>query len=92
MVFMQLTIDKAGRVVIPKSVRDDLRLRAGDTLELECEADAMRLRPVRPKALMRKKKGIWVYGGDVGELDVVRSIDEMREQRIRDQVRDEEIP
>ena len=30
-----LTVDKAGRVVLPKPVRDEMQLRAGDSLELE---------------------------------------------------------
>jgi AbrB family looped-hinge helix DNA binding protein len=31
----RLTVDKAGRVVLPKPVRDELQLSPGDSLELE---------------------------------------------------------
>jgi len=31
----RLVIDKAGRVVIPKTLREHLRLEPGDSLELE---------------------------------------------------------
>jgi AbrB family looped-hinge helix DNA binding protein len=89
---MQLTIDNAGRVVIPKSIRDDLQLQGGDTLELEREGEALRLRPVRPKPAMRKKKGIWVYTGDTKGIDIVRVIDEDREARIRSLMNNEELP
>jgi len=49
-----LTVDKAGRVVLPKPVRDELQLTAGDSLELESFEDQIVLRPVRGTAGLRK--------------------------------------
>jgi len=40
-----VTLDKAGRVVIPKTLRDELHLEPGDTLELEAEGERVTLRP-----------------------------------------------
>ena len=78
-----VTVDKAGRVVLPKPVRDELQLSAGDSLELENSEDQIVLRPVRGKAGMRKKMGIWVF--DVGErvsaASVNKLIDQMRRER-----------
>lgn len=59
-----LTVDKAGRVVLPKPVRDELQLAAGDSLELESSEDRIVLRPVRGTAGLRKKQGIWVLNVD----------------------------
>lgn len=42
---MKLTIDAAGRVVIPKQVRDRLGLTAGSELELDELGDHLELRP-----------------------------------------------
>jgi len=56
-------IDKAGRVVIPKSLRDELRLEPGDSLELAFEDEQMTLRPVRPSSPLRKEHGVWVFRG-----------------------------
>jgi AbrB family looped-hinge helix DNA binding protein len=56
-----ITIDKAGRVVIPKPVRDALRLDPGDELELEASEDAVVLRPVRATPAMARESGVWVY-------------------------------
>lgn len=39
-----VTLDKAGRVVIPKTVRDALRLAPGDTLALQSDGDRVVLR------------------------------------------------
>jgi AbrB family looped-hinge helix DNA binding protein len=42
----KLTIDKLGRVVLPKPVRDKLQLAAGDRLELENVDDRIILCPL----------------------------------------------
>ena len=57
----RLTIDAAGRVVIPKPLREELDLAPGDTLELETVGDSMTLRPVRGSAPLTKEKGVWVF-------------------------------
>lgn len=44
---MVVTIDRAGRVVIPKELRDRLSLEADSEIEVTCEADAIVIRPVR---------------------------------------------
>jgi AbrB family looped-hinge helix DNA binding protein len=56
-----VTVDTAGRIVIPKTVRDEFRLEPGDTLELESEAEGIKLRPVRCSTPLRKEHGIWVF-------------------------------
>ena len=59
-----LTIDKAGRVVLPKPVRDALQISPGDSLELESSEDHITLRPARGRVRMYKKQGVWVLHGD----------------------------
>ena len=76
-------IDKAGRVVIPKTVRDELRLAPGDTLTLESAGDGMMLRPVRSASALRKEQGIWVFrsGSTVRADDTDEALDISRLQR-----------
>jgi AbrB family looped-hinge helix DNA binding protein len=79
-----LTIDKAGRVVLPKPVRDELGLRAGDSLDLESSEDGIVLRPARGLARMRKKHGVWVIMGSGEPLpaNIVRkTLDKVRRER-----------
>ncbi|MDO5628255.1 MAG: AbrB/MazE/SpoVT family DNA-binding domain-containing protein [Mobilicoccus sp.] len=45
---MMVTIDKAGRVVIPKDLRDQLDLGVNTELEVTVEGDSLRL--TRPRA------------------------------------------
>jgi AbrB family looped-hinge helix DNA binding protein len=78
-----LTVDKAGRVVLPKPVRDELHLSAGDSLNLETSGDRIVLRPVRESAAMREKEGIWVFrtGQPVSTASVNETIRQLREER-----------
>lgn len=79
-----VTIDRAGRVVIPKPLRDALHLEAGDTLELESEGDRVTLRPIRTGPAVRKEQGVWVFrrGGDPISLESTnRVLADLREGR-----------
>jgi AbrB family looped-hinge helix DNA binding protein len=57
----RLVIDKAGRVVIPKPLREELQLEPGDTLEMESTGEQITLRPVRGTGPLTKEHGIWVF-------------------------------
>ena len=82
---MKLTIDKAGRVVIPKPLRDELHLAAGDSLQLESSGDAITLRPIHETAPLQKEQGFWVYrtGRSLKDLSLSDWIDHDREARNR---------
>ncbi len=80
----KLTLDQAGRVLIPKALRQELHLRPGDTLELESESGEITLRPVHPKALLTKEHGVWVYQGEPSDASIADLIDQNRESRIRE--------
>jgi AbrB family looped-hinge helix DNA binding protein len=79
-----VSVDKAGRVVLPKPLRDKLRLAAGDQLLIESEGERMTLRPVRPQATMKKEYGIWVYQGELSEASIPDLIERERENRGRE--------
>ncbi len=82
-----LTIDKAGRVVLPKPVRDALQISPGDSLELESSEDHIVLRPAPSKGRMYKKQGVWVFDSGSGvplSVEVVnRTIRRVRAERDR---------
>lgn len=80
----KVSIDGAGRLVLPKSLRDEMRLGPGDDLLVESEGDRITLRPVRPEALLKKEHGIWVYQGESSELSIPKLIDQEREKRLRE--------
>jgi AbrB family looped-hinge helix DNA binding protein len=80
----KLTLDKAGRVLIPKFLRQQLHLGPGDTLRLDSEGEQITLRPMRPKALLKKEQGLWVYHGEPTDASVTSVIDEVRAKRARE--------
>jgi AbrB family looped-hinge helix DNA binding protein len=48
---MRATIDKAGRLVIPRSLRDRIGLAGGGEVELELDGAAVRIEPVSGREL-----------------------------------------
>ena len=79
---MSITIDKAGRVVLPKQIRERFNLVSGTELEVELEADGVRLRVRDTGGALRRKHGIVVHhGSGVVPLDVAEFIRGERESR-----------
>ena len=58
---IRLVIDEAGRVTIPKPLREGLQLAAGDALEMESAGEQITLRPVRSIRHLSKEHGVWVF-------------------------------
>jgi AbrB family looped-hinge helix DNA binding protein len=81
---MTLKIDRAGRVILPKPLRDRLGLREGSELELEETPEGVLLKPAERRPSMVRKQGIWVHTGKLPPaFDIVQAIREDREERLR---------
>jgi AbrB family looped-hinge helix DNA binding protein len=80
-----VTLDKAGRVILPKTLRDELRLEPGDELALESQGDNVTLRPVRSATPLRREQGVWVFrtGRKISAASTDKTLLEIREQRSR---------
>ena len=79
----QLTVDSAGRIVLPKTIRKELDIGPGDLLEMEKIGERITLRPVRGGAPLAKEKGVWVFRtGQPLEASVTDELlEQIREQR-----------
>jgi len=56
---MRTTIDRSGRLVVPKPLRDQLRLEGGTQLEVFVRGDQLVVEPVAtPMRLVRRGKGL----------------------------------
>jgi AbrB family looped-hinge helix DNA binding protein len=81
---MTLKVDKAGRVILPKPVRDRLGLRAGSDIELQETAEGVVLKPAHRRPSLIRKGGFLVHTGEIPPgYDILKAIDEDREERMR---------
>jgi len=56
---MRAAIDGAGRVVVPKALRDELKLERGTVLEIRVRGGKLELEPVAtPMRLVRRGTGL----------------------------------
>jgi AbrB family looped-hinge helix DNA binding protein len=80
---VRLTIDKAGRVVIPKPMREELHLEPGDSLDLERAGEQITLRPVRGTGPLTKEHGVWVFhsGQPLSASATDEMLHQIREER-----------
>lgn len=81
---MTVKIDKAGRVTLPKPVRDRLGIRAGSDLAIREIPEGILLSPVDQKPSLAKKGPFWVYTGEIPPgYDILKATYEDREERMR---------
>jgi AbrB family looped-hinge helix DNA binding protein len=79
-----VSIDKAGRIIVPKALRDALHFKAGDELEIAQEGDGFVVRHKAPKTQLIKKKGLWVLrtsGGPITNEMVNETLERVRHER-----------
>jgi AbrB family looped-hinge helix DNA binding protein len=64
-------IDKAGRVVLPKHIRDELAINPGDRLKISIHGNELTLRPTREASGFVKRGRALVFSS--GEADILDS-------------------
>ena len=76
---MRTTIDQAGRIVIPKSVRDAVGLRPGE-VEVVIDGNAIRLEPLEVGDLEEKEGRLVIPAAGApltaGDIDALRRADQ----------------
>jgi AbrB family looped-hinge helix DNA binding protein len=79
----KLRIDKSGRIVVPKPLRERLGLKPGTELEALDQPGGLFLRTVEQRPTMIKIDGLWVHRGAAqAGANWDRLIQEVREERI----------
>jgi len=80
---MKLKIDKAGRIVVPKPLRQRLGFKRDTNLEAIEQPEGVRLKRVEQRPSMSKLDGLWVHQGiaEPGESGE-HILEEVREERI----------
>lgn len=74
---MRTTIDRAGRVVVPKPMRDELGLQGGEEVEILLADGRIEIEPVPTAARLERRRGHWVAIPD-------RELPPLREELVRE--------
>lgn len=80
--FMETRLDRFGRVVLPKDVRDHLDLKPGQVLRVERADEEVILKPVEKELPLHIKDGVLVFSGVVTG-DIAKAVKEHREARLK---------
>ena len=85
---MDVIIDKFGRIVIPKVIRDSLGLKAGSELQVQVTEEetgerTIALRPGQDRVALVEEKGLLVHTGvlETKDFDLTAHIRATREER-----------
>ena len=79
---MQVTVDRSGRVIIPKEVRNDLGLQPGTKLQIKKENGKILLEPISVEMQIVVKDGVLVFRG-AATGDIERGVRSHRENRLK---------
>jgi len=78
---MQTTVDKFGRITIPKKMRDHFGLKPGASVEIEEGQDRLVLTVAHKQPVLQYEDGILVYTGILSG-NVSEGLSQVRETRI----------
>jgi AbrB family looped-hinge helix DNA binding protein len=78
---METTVDRFGRVLIPKTLRKEIGLEPGVVLHIEKEDGKILLEPLTGEPRLVEKRGVLVFTG-VAIGDVEAAIKSHRKERI----------
>lgn len=85
---MQLRIDKAGRIVVPKPLRERMGFKPDADLEAIEQPEGVLLKRVEQRPSMVKVDGLWVHQGRAEPgANWERVLEDLREGRIESVLR-----
>jgi len=79
---MRITIDRAGRIVIPKRMRERYHMYPGTVLEIESADEGVLIKASGEEASLIHKEGILVHhGSETVDIDTGEFVSRVREKR-----------
>lgn len=84
---MKSTIDRAGRIVVPKAIRDAAKLRAGTALDIRLVEGRLEIEPASLPVKLERRGKLLVAVAPAQQptltaKDVGEAIDSLRDERI----------
>lgn len=77
---IRLSLDKAGRIVLPQAVRRQFRLLPGDRLDIQVRPDGILLRSRHQRPVLVEENGLLVHEGEASG-DLAQAVDLSRSDR-----------
>ncbi len=82
---MEVSIDKSGRVVVPKMLRERLGLFPGRKLQAQEVSGGLLIQPAEQKPSMIQVDGLWVHQGKPQpDANWDSLVNDVREERLND--------
>jgi len=79
---METSLDRFGRIVIPKKIREDFNLKAGSPIRIEEGEQVIILKPIQGESNLYVKDGVLVFTGTPLE-GLGDALAKHREERIK---------
>lgn len=79
---MRTTLDRFGRFVMPKNIRDRLGLKPGAELEIDEQGSEVILKPVERETPLKMEKGVLVFAG-TATGDIAEAVRTHRHDRLQ---------
>ncbi len=79
---METAVDRFGRIILPKSLRDTLGLEPGDHLGIEQIPGGIQLRLLNHEVPTSMKEGVLVFSGMI-EQRIENAVNEHRHRQIK---------
>ena len=78
---MKTTLDRFGRLVIPKEIRDKLGLKPGAEIDIGDNGNEVIVKPLGDETPLEMEDGVLVYSG-VATADLADAVRKHREDRL----------
>jgi AbrB family looped-hinge helix DNA binding protein len=79
---MEAILDRFGRIVIPKKIREDFNLKTGMSILIEESEKSIILTPIHGEPNLHMKDGVLVFSGTARE-DLGEALARHRDERMR---------
>jgi len=79
---METILDRFGRIVLPKKIREDFNLKAGTQIQIEENEKSIILTPIHGEPNLHMKDGVLVFSGTPLE-DLGKALTKHREEGLK---------
>ena len=80
---MVAKLDKFGRILIPKKIREDLRISQDSQINIINDGNRIIIEPIEEQTALIEKNNLLVYTGKISSIEVDDEIKKQRAVRLK---------